>query len=71
MTINLKISQDIDARVDWGKLAKDLKEKFNINESEKDIETFCCKNELKYLAMESYEPQIEETYTSDLTEDTS
>jgi len=69
MTISLKISQDISASVDWGKLAHDLKEKFNIDASEEDIEEFCCINEFQYLIIETYDPAIEEEHTNDLTGD--
>lgn len=69
MAISLEISQDIDVRVDWRKLAKDLKEKFNIEASEEDIEKFCCGNEFKYLAVEVCEQEIENEYTNDITGD--
>lgn len=69
MAISLNISQEIDVRVDWKKLAKDLKEKFNIDESEEDIEEFCCENEPKCLIIEVYEEEMEETHTNDLTGD--
>lgn len=69
MATNLKISQEINAKVDWGKLAKDLKEEFNIDDSEEDIEKFCCGNEFQYLTTEVCEPEIEEEHTNDITGD--
>lgn len=69
MTRNLSISQEIDVCIDWKKLAKDLKKKFDIDVSEEDIEAFCCDNEIKYLTVSEYEQNIDETHTNYLTGD--
>lgn len=69
MTISLEISQNIDVRIDWEKLVKELKEKFNIEASEEEIEKFCCGNEFKYLNVEILENEMEEEHTNDITGD--
>lgn len=69
MTRNLNISQEIDIGIDWEKLAKDLRKKFNIDVPEDDIVAFCCENEIKYLTITDYDQEIEETHTNDLTGD--
>ena len=63
------MSQEIEIGIDWEKLANDLKEKFNIDANEEDIEIFCCDNETKYLIMQSREQDIEDVHTNDLTDD--
>jgi len=63
------MSQDVEISIDWKKLANDLKEKFNINISEDDMEAFCCGNEMTYLSVQYGEQCIEEIHTNDLTFD--
>lgn len=65
----LNISQEIEIGIDWEKLANDLKEKFDIDASEEDIETFCCNNETKYLVIQERKQDIEDIHTNDLTGD--
>ncbi len=63
----LNISQEVEICINWEKLAKDLKEEFDINSSEEDMEVFCCKNETKYLATRYYGHNIEDIHTDDLS----
>jgi hypothetical protein len=69
MSISLEISQEAEIRIDWDKLAKDLKEEFNIDTSEEEIEVFCSNNESKYLVLDLFEQEIEKTHTNDQTGD--
>lgn len=69
MTISLEISQEAEIRINWEELAKDLKETFNITDSEEDIEVFCSNNESKYLTLKLHEQEIENTHIDDMTGD--
>ncbi len=69
MAITLEMSQEMDIRADWKKLAEKLKEEFKIDESEEEIEIFLCEIEPQILTTEIYEPEIEEQRTNDQTGD--
>lgn len=69
MSIRLEISQEIDIRVDWLKLADAIRKRFNIQDSIESIAEFLYGVEQNYLTTEAYEPEIEEERTNDLTEE--
>lgn len=70
MAVTLKISQETEVKINWEQLAKDLKETFNIDDSVEEIEAFCCEKELEIIDITRYDPDIEDTFTHDLTGDT-
>lgn len=71
MAVTLKTSQEIEVKINWEKLANDLKETFNIDDSVEEIEAFCCEKEKEIMDVIRYDPDIEDIFTHDLTEDIS